>query len=302
MQSGQGVEGYLLKSARFFILTNLFIAAGAVAFGMANAWLLRLPVESLWILWLHIGSATWMVYQLSRWAFHQRALEAPIVDDIYLWLEKHRGFTKLSIAASGLIMALSFFFLQTPTRWALVALGAIALLYPLELSVTGKKNFRLRDIPFVKIFLIALVWAGMAVVLPVVEHGGWSAVQPEQLQLLGLQLIFILLITLPFDINDWHIDRMTGVKTIPNVLGIQKSKRLVGALSLLYFAGIALWILKYLETAFHDLLLISGLGVLLAALYYMTLRYSSSASKWKIMLWFDGSFFWYWLLVALALS
>jgi hypothetical protein len=302
MQNGKGLEEYLLNSARFFILTNLFIGAGAVAFGMANAWLLRLPVKSLWILWLHISFATWMVYQLSRWAFHQRALEAPVVDDLYLWLEKHRKFTKLSIVASGLAMAISFFFLQTPTRWALIALGAIALLYPLELPATGNKNFRLRDIPFVKIFLIALVWAGMAVVLPLVEHGGWSAVQSEQLQLLGLQLIFILLITLPFDINDWRIDRMTGVKTIPHVLGIQKSKQLVGVLSLFYFLGISHWSLKYLGTDFHPFLLIMGLGILLAALYYMTLRYSSSASKWKIMLWFDGSFFWYSLIVAMAMS
>jgi 4-hydroxybenzoate polyprenyltransferase len=301
MQSGQGVEGYLLKSARFFILTNLFIAAGAVAFGMANALLLALPLESLWILWLHIGSATWMVYQLSRWAFHQRALEAPIVDDIYLWLEKYRGFTKLSILASAIVMAGSFFMLQTPTRWALVALGAIALLYPLELPISGRKNFRLRDLPFVKIFLIALVWAGMAVILPLVEQSGWSAIGERELQLLGLQLIYILLITLPFDINDWRIDRMTGVKTIPNVLGISKSKRLVGALSLLYFAGISLWIWQYLGTDSKAFLLIIGVGALLAALYYMTLRYSSSASKWKIMLWFDGSFFWYWLLVALTL-
>jgi 4-hydroxybenzoate polyprenyltransferase len=301
MQSGQGVEGYLLKSARFFILTNLFIAAGAVAFGMANALLLGLPLESLWILWLHIGSATWMVYQLSRWAFHQRALEAPIVDDIYLWLEKYRGFTKLSILVSAILMAGSFFMLQTPARWALVALGAIALLYPLELPISGRKNFRLRDLPFVKIFLIAMVWAGMAVILPLVEQSGWSAIGEKELQLLGLQLIYILLITLPFDINDWRIDRMTGVKTIPNVLGIPRSKRLVGALSLLYIAGISLWIWQYLETDSNAFLLIIGVGVLLAALYYMTLRYSSSASKWKIMLWFDGSFFWYWLLVALTL-
>lgn len=301
MQDGKGVGGFLLKSARFFILTNIFIAAGAVAFGMANALILGLPVLSLGILWLHIGSATWMVYQLSRWAFHQRALEAPIIDDIYVWLDKNKGFTKLSLVGSGVLMAISFFMLHTPTRWALVALGAVALLYPLELPISGKKNFRLRDLPFLKIFLIAIVWAGMAVVLPIVENGGWSALQTPTLQLLGLQVIFILLITLPFDINDRQIDRMTGVKTIPNVLGIANSKRLVGALSIFYLAGMSFWIFRNLGTDSEAFLLILGLCALLSALYFMTLRHSATASKWKIMLWFDGSFFWYWLIAFLAL-
>lgn len=291
MKTAVWIQQRLTEVARLAIFTNIFIAAGAVAFAMTNARMLGFEISRLWILWLHIGSATLLVYQLSRWSFHRRTLTAPRVDAIYRWLENNRAFTIGSMLISAACMGISFLLLQKESRWALVALGAIAVLYPLEVPVGKGKSLRLRDIPFAKIFLIALVWAGMAVILPLTELLGWKGLRVNELILLLLQALYILIITLPFDINDRQIDRITGVLTIPNVLGTLKSKYLVTALSVWYLLAMALWLPQ------SNLLFLVGLTVLLSALNYMTWRYSSGVSKWRIMLWYDGSFFWYWLLV-----
>jgi hypothetical protein len=289
------------KAAHFAILTNLYIAAGAVAFGMANARLLGFEANRFWILWCHVGAATWLVYQLSRWTFHQRRLSSPKVDAIYRWLDQHKSFTIGSILISSIVMLSSFFLLKEATRWTLIAMGAIAVLYPLEIPVAKKQKIRLRDLPFLKIFLIALVWSGMAVLLPATEAGGWDALNSKSIGLCMLQFLFILSITLPFDINDWRIDRMTGVKTIPHILGIRKSQHLTLGISLLYWLGMWAWSYGHLQHGNTALLYCVGLALLLTSLNFMTLRHSSTASKWRIMLWFDGSFFWYWLIVLISM-
>lgn len=132
---------------------------------------------------------------------------------------------------SGLAAFWFFLALKKETQWAVLVPALVSLAYILPVFSGGK---RLRDYSFIKIFLIALAWPWITVVLPAIELGQLEG------RSLGLMLAersaFIFAITLPFDIRDLETDRFQAVKTIPQQWGIAWSKRL--AFMLLFCAGI----------------------------------------------------------------
>ena len=77
------------------------------------------------------------------------------------------------------------------------------------------------------------------------------------------ELFFIFAITLPFDIRDLRVDNHDGVKTIPSVIGLQRTKRL-GLLAIIVFCSLVVanyWLGTY-QLVDLIALLISGLSTL----------------------------------------
>ncbi|MBR9920955.1 MAG: UbiA family prenyltransferase [Bacteroidetes bacterium] len=135
-------------------------------------------------------------------------------------------------AVAGAIGAAWFFFRLEPlSRWLMIPSGLISLAYVIPFSNTG---LRLRDIHYVKIFLIALVFSWVSVFLPVFETG--HPLEGSHWYMLAERCLFLLAITLPFDSRDLRVDEHTQVKTIPTLLGKQKSMQL--ALLLITLAAI----------------------------------------------------------------
>lgn len=96
--------------------------------------------------------------------------------------------------------------------------GLFTLLY--ALPVLSKKR-NLRSISGIKIFVIAFVWGGVTVILPVIEGGGHLTVGvlPEFIQ----RFLFVLVLILPFEIRDLKYD-LQQLGTIPQKIGVTKTK------------------------------------------------------------------------------
>jgi 4-hydroxybenzoate polyprenyltransferase len=94
------------------------------------------------------------------------------------------------------------------------------------------KNRRLRDFHFIKIFLIAVIWSWLTVMLPAYTYDveGHFPIWIIFME----KILFVFAITIPFDIRDLQIDDFTKVKTLPSVMGIKRAKWL--ALILIFFA------------------------------------------------------------------
>lgn len=143
----------------------------------------------------------------------------------------HRPKTSVLLTFIGLACTLALVILrgfELKTFLYLGVLGFVSICYSLPFSGLG-----LRTIPFLKLFLIAFVWAGSSVGLLLVVHH----------ELLEHRMIFIAVflyvagITIPFDIRDQNTDKQE-LKTIPMVIGFKNSKRLAVAfllLSVLFF-------------------------------------------------------------------
>ena len=137
-------------------------------------------------------------------------------------------------AVIGLLGTL-FCLWQVPWKvwlWLIVP-GILAIGYVVPLL--GRANKRLRDLNFIKIFLVAIVWAWTTVTLPQVYYEvAWDT---SAVLMVTERAFFIFAITLPFDIRDIRVDRESDVKTIPAVLGTVKSQHL-GFACLLMMMGL----------------------------------------------------------------
>ena len=134
---------------------------------------------------------------------------------------------------SALISFLLIFKFRYETLYGFIPFGLITLFYIIPLGRKGQK-LSLRSIPFVKLFLIAILWAGVTVIMPLVQHR--IQLGYHELIVFTQRFLFVVVITLPFDIRDIAYDN-DELKTLPQVLGIQKSKWL-GLLFLVLFLGL----------------------------------------------------------------
>lgn len=96
----------------------------------------------------------------------------------------------------------------------LAVLGFISFCYSLPFKGLG-----LRAIPFLKLFLIAFVWAGSSIGLLLVVHHSLL----QHYALFAAVFFFVVGITIPFDIRDAQIDA-SELKTLPQIMGIKWAK------------------------------------------------------------------------------
>ena len=94
----------------------------------------------------------------------------------------------------------------------------ISLLYPISICIKNK-TFSVRSIPFLKLFLISFVWAYVTVLLPLLYNGAVLSI--DVLNIFFQRILFIIAISIPFDIRDIEIDK---IKTLPNTIGVMWAK------------------------------------------------------------------------------
>ncbi|GGG28621.1 hypothetical protein GCM10011344_31710 [Dokdonia pacifica] len=107
--------------------------------------------------------------------------------------------------------------------------GLLTLLYALPV-LSRKRN--LRSFHGAKMYTIAIVWSGVTVLLPAID--GMLELQVDVWITFVQRLLFIIVITLPFDIRDLNYDR-EEINTIPKSLGIKYTKLLGIGLLILFF-------------------------------------------------------------------
>ena len=293
----------MLKPFKFLIETNLFIAIAAVTFMWANIFLLDLKGQSFLFLSLQVFFSTWFVYQISRWVYFKKGEYASKQEIIVQWFEKYPKITKSTIYLSFLLTVIFTCFLKWKTIFVLCFLGFFSVLYPVPILKFMGINTRLRDFPFVKLFLIALVWSVTSVILPITEAGIAITARKDVMVLLIAQFIYILFITLPFDINDAETDKTTDIKTIPSVFGINASKTLAFVFCILYiFLILFIFMLINWNHApnkfLSDYSMLSILIMVILLQVYTFLK-ADKVSKFWIKMVYDGSMIVYFLLLLL---
>lgn len=185
----------------------------------------------------------------------------------------YKSHIQLYTALSGL--ALVYFFLQLSRQIQLFFIipGCISILYTLPVFT---KERRLRDVHYIKLFLIAFVWAVTTAIIP-------AYLVDQSLFLIGLlgleRFLFFVSITIPFDIRDRLIDQQSDVKTLVHRLGIENSVKLsIGALLFAFLINYYMLYAGYISAqsllAFGITYLITAISIIsvskLTADYYFT--------------------------------
>ena len=154
--------------------------------------------------------------------FHHRSLAN--------WLKFIQVFSMLSFV----LMCYYAFQIHFKTYIYLAGMGLITFLYaipflPRRFLIDEKQN--LRSVGGIKIYVIAIVWSGVTVLIPLVNNG--VNISGEVFITALQRFVFVIVLTLPFEIRDLKFDNLK-LATIPQKIGELWTK-IIGVILLLIF-------------------------------------------------------------------
>jgi hypothetical protein len=214
------LKNSLRRLIDFIIYGNVFIAFCATMSVLSTVVTLTSFVDLKDVeLAFFIGAATFFLYNLHKPVTY--FLKKQLIDNQRFIQTKHfRGPLSILTILNGFYCFYFFFSLNVPAQILLVLMGILGLGYVLPILKNGK---RLRDLAYLKIFLIAIVWSAMTTCLPIISLE-ISTKNATIYQLFIEKACFILALCIPFDIRDRIWDKATNVKTIPLSFGVRNAK------------------------------------------------------------------------------
>lgn len=251
-----------MRFVQFLTYSNIWIALGAGLLTLQYYLLFELNVD-WWIITFSFFS-TWLTYTFQRYAkiLQKTRLYGPRMQ----WMIERPIFIKFILISATMGCLITFYWIYEVWK-ILLPMAILSFFYAWPLP--GLK-MNLRTIPMIKIFLIGLVWAFVGTWLPngeFVNHlhlwAYFSAI-----------FLFILAITIPFDIRDKSLDH-PNKKTIPQLFGTIASK--IIALILLW---VSYFILIYLFPDFLWVFICSGFTASVLILYAKEEREELFYSFW----------------------
>jgi hypothetical protein len=211
---------FLLSFTQLIVYSNVWVALCAAT--LTGATPCAVGQGFSWISFALVFSATLGAYNFQRLS----RLDGTAGDNesaMVMWLLKHRALVVGLIALAGVGTVLSLFFLRWEILLLLAPLALISVAYSVRLSFQKGGSRGLRDIPGIKIFLIAVTWVGATYVLPSVQVDGVAVLEEPAFWIRLIdRFLFVLAITLPFDIRDVKFDHHSK-KTIPQLVGSKVS-------------------------------------------------------------------------------
>lgn len=237
---------------RSIVYSNLFVSLCITLLAHQTYLILQIPqAESFNVLAL-IFCSTFFTYNFQR-IYRLRSVEllGKLIGIRLGWIIRNR---KRLFFASALSLILSIYFLFQLSLNVFLLIIPLALFSVLYVIPVFPQKKAIRDLPFAKIFVISIVWSVVMVAIPVVNFSGFEGLTNSSfLMLLLEQFLFILAITLPFDVRDLRYDMESNIKTIPSYIGIKNTITLSHGLLVLVFA------LKWIQYAYLGQLNLSQL-------------------------------------------
>jgi len=168
-----------------------------------------LSIATLWQYVGFVGIGTFLIYN-----YHQVFKFS--MTEWKTWLESKSFFIPL------VLMILSIYLLLEQISYIYVPLSlALAGCMLYFVPVLKRRTITFRELTWIKIFLIGFVFSIMTVVIPAMTGTyTWG-----EILVMGLaRMFFVAVLALAFDIGDMLSDGDTNTTTLPNKVGIRKTK------------------------------------------------------------------------------
>lgn len=204
----------------FFIYSSLVISLAASTFALETFVLLDLAVNFGYLGLVFF--ATLLTYSIHR-IVGIRKLDEVLIEGRFKVIRQYESHIIIYTIIS--IIAIFYFLSQLPNT-ILYYLSIPALISGLYTVPLFSKSKRLRDFDYIKILLIALTWASVALIGTV--NYEIRSISNILLFIIFLEKsVYIFAITLPFDIRDDIIDKHSEVKTFPALWGHHKTYTII---------------------------------------------------------------------------
>ncbi len=214
-----------MKIFNTIIFSNIWISLGAVGTTLAFYRFLDEKVNYYYLILVFFAT-------LFAYNFQYISFQNPNKDrqKQTFWIENNLNIIKIITFISLLISIILSVFIFT--------IQVLSISVPVFLLVVFYKKgslnkFSLRKIPLAKIVIIAFCWMFSCSIIP-----GLINNEPFSIKISLLIFLYLIGITLPFDIRDFHFDNQS-ILTIPHLIGI-KSTYILSILILLFLLVINL--------------------------------------------------------------
>lgn len=215
----------LLKQLfNFYIHSSIHVALSAFSLAWITLIEFNVPYDTNVLYFIFFSSITGynFVKYFGIAKFHHRSLAT--------WLKPIQVFSFICF----LIWCYFTFELNAISLICIGGLGLITFFYaipflPKQFFIDNRYN--LRSISGLKVYLIALVWSGVTVFLPLINNNYFVT---TDVVITGIQrFLFIIVLMLPFEIRDLQYDSLK-LATIPQKIGVKWTK-ISGVLLLMCF-------------------------------------------------------------------
>ena len=162
--------------------------------------------------------------------------------------------------------------------------GLLTFLYIIPFLGGFQKN--LREISYLKIFIVAGVWSGVTTTIPLLANG--SEVDANLILLFIQRMLFIIVLILPFEIRDVQLD-FKDIKTLPQKIGLQQTKR--------FGFAILLFVLTFEFLLTESIINKNIFLVVCFVLFLFLMRSKEKQSKYYSSFWVESIPIFWWLLL-----
>ncbi len=274
------MKRYLKNFFTFYIYSNLHVALAGLAMVMVTNIKFGILTE---VPALFVFLSIILSYNFIR--FYE--IKNDRLEWFSSWFYQHKiKLLALSfVSFLGIITILFYGLLHSKALWILTPFVVMTFFYAIPLGKINQKELSFRNFPFIKIFSIAIAWAGTTVLFPVLDADLplTSDIWIEFIQRIAL----LIAITIPFDIRDITSDT-NDLRTIPQIVGILKSKY-IGTILLLIFIGLEL--VKTTNIHYLSTIIIAGITALFLWLS------SDKKSRFYTSFWVESIPIFWWILL-----
>jgi hypothetical protein len=213
------------KALENIIFSNLLvsISIGTLCYGICHQ--LKIPNE----LWYgsFVFSSTLMTYNFQRLIKSNQIIQNPT--NHLLWVQTHKKNLYILFYGCSILCLVSFLKVY---NWGLISVFTLSISLVISfLYVLKIKTKTLRDIPYLKIHLIAIIWV---IAIGIFELLNEKYFTSEKWGFVLAHYFYIVAVTIPFDIRDLKYDDPSH-RTIPQVFGIIKAKIISVLFLIIYF-------------------------------------------------------------------
>jgi len=201
--------------------------------------------------------------------FHHRSLAG--------WLKAIQVFSLICF------ILMCYYLLRLPTKTLIYisVFGMVTFFYAMPLlpkRIFIDKKHNLRSIGGLKVYVIALVWCGVTVFLPVFSNE--LPIRTDVVITAFQRFVFVVVLMLPFEIRDLKFDSLK-LSTIPQKIGIKLTK----------IIGSSLLLILFLLELFKDEITLNGIasiGLTLVVTVFLLLFSKVNQNKYYSAFWVEG--------------
>lgn len=271
----------LKRFFQFYVFSNIHVAIGT--FCLVKITLLTYDVLENYTA-LFVFFSTIIAYNFIR--FYRIST---IVNWFTDWLKNNKITLYVLIGVSVASVGLLMFKFQIKAFLWLLPFVVCTFFYVVPLPF---KNSSLRNVAGIKLFLIALSFAGITVFFPLVQNN--IEIDFSVWITFVQRFLFIVLITIPFDIRDLYIDS-ESLKTLPQIFGVKKIK------SIGVFLGIVFVLLEFLKEPIDNMELML-LAIVSITSILLLINSKEKQTKYYSAFWVESLPIFWFLLIILRLN